>query len=124
MHMRMLSSLCLIWASSAAAGEPLGTTCVTFPSDYHISSPQTLKQIERQEKAERSHWRKVMKGLREVPAGSQDAEWVAFKKAMKPGDRIVRYMSNQDSWEHLAGEAGIALMRSGCIVKTMTTMVN
>lgn len=122
--MKIPLSLGLILASSIAAGEPLGTPCGTFPSDYAVSPPQTVKEIERQEMAELAHWRKIVGDLPEVPFGSGNADWVAFKKSMKPRDKIVRYRSSQHSWEHLAGEAGIALLRSGCIVKTMTTMVN
>jgi len=122
--MKILLSLSLMLASSMSAGEPLGTPCGTFPSDYAVSPPKTAKQIERQERAELAHWRKFMGDAPEVPFGSGNADWVAFKKAMKPGDKIVRYRSSQHSWEHPAGEAGIALLRSGCIVKTMTTMVN
>lgn len=122
--MKILLSLCLILTSSIAAGEPLGTPCGTFPSDYDVSPPQPVKQIERQEMAALSHWRKFMGDLPEVPSGAGHAEWAAFKKAMRRGDKIVRYRSSPHSWEHLAGEAGLAILRSGCIVKTMTTMVN
>jgi len=47
-----------------------------------------------------------------------------LKKAMKRGDRIVGRRSSQHAWEHLAGEAGIDLLRCGCIVKKTTTMVD
>lgn len=122
--MKVLLFLNLLLASSIVSASPLGEPCGTFPSDYDVSPSQTIKQIERQEMAALSHWLKIRDDLPKVPFGFGNADWVAFKKTVKPGDKIVRYRSSRHSWEHLAGEAGIALLRSGCIVKTMITMEN
>ena len=50
--------------------------------------------------------------------------WEQFKAAMRPGDELYRFSTSSDSWAHLAGRAGIALVRNGEIAKTIITMMN
>lgn len=59
-----------------------------------------------------------------VPFGFMNPEWVAFKSQMRPGDTIVRYSTDKQSWQHLAGETGLGLIRSGCLIETLPTMYN
>jgi len=116
--------LALSLAPSMASASPQGAPCGTFPPTHVVSAPQTIEQIERQEMAEIAHWRKFREDLPNVPFGFGNAEWVAFKKAVKRGDQIVRCRSSDHSWQHLAGQSGLALVRTGCIVKNMVTLVN
>lgn len=43
---------------------------------------------------------------------------------MQPGDQLVHFVSSADSWKHLAGRAGIALVRDGKVIAAMVTMMN
>lgn len=58
------------------------------------------------------------------PFGYMNDQWEQFKAAMRPGDELYRFSTSSDSWAHLAGRAGIALVRNGEIAKTIITMMN
>ncbi|MBI1338103.1 MAG: hypothetical protein GC164_14250 [Phycisphaera sp.] len=51
-------------------------------------------------------------------------KWEAHKAKMRPGDELRVYASPLDSWQHLAGRAGIALVRNGRVVDDVLTMLN
>jgi hypothetical protein len=53
-----------------------------------------------------------------------DAKWQALKSAMRPGDELWTFTSPADSWAHLAGRAGIALVRNRTIVSAIVTLMN
>lgn len=40
----------------------------------------------------------------------------------EPGDEVWEFSSSRDSWEHLAGCAGVALVRQGVVVDISVTM--
>jgi len=44
--------------------------------------------------------------------------------SMQEGDELRKYSSSEHSWEHLAGRAGIALVRKGEVVDAITTVLN
>ncbi|HLH11407.1 MAG TPA: hypothetical protein VKV77_05945 [Methylovirgula sp.] len=52
------------------------------------------------------------------------AEWRKLKEQMHPGDRLVQFESPRNSWIHLAGRAGIALVRDGKVIAAMVTLMN
>lgn len=56
--------------------------------------------------------------------GGLNARWKALKAAMQPGDELRYYTSSPDSWKHLAGRHGIALMRGGNIVQNIDILIN
>ena len=58
------------------------------------------------------------------PFGFQHQNWDKFKAAMLPGDEIWIFSSPPDSWRHLAGRAGIALVRKGIPIRTIVTTMN
>jgi len=58
------------------------------------------------------------------PFGFKSVQWEAIKAAMQPGDELWTIMSPKESWENLAGRAGIAVVRDGIPVMVMTTMLN
>ena len=94
------------------------------PPGYAFSPPLTIAKIEHAEMAAFSHWQKIRPDLPKLPFGFMHAQWVVFKSTMRPGDEIVQFSSDAHSWQHLAGETGYAITRSGCLVKKFTTMVN
>lgn len=57
------------------------------------------------------------------PFGFQHQKWEDFKAAM-PGDELWSFASSADSWKHLAGRAGIAIVRNGVPIQAFVTMMN
>ncbi|MGO9008410.1 MAG: hypothetical protein ACLQIQ_20490 [Beijerinckiaceae bacterium] len=58
------------------------------------------------------------------PFGGLNRQWEALKSEMEPGDEIWTFSNPADYWEHLAGRAGVALVRHGKAVKTIVTLMN
>src|ERR1700684_150905 len=58
------------------------------------------------------------------PFGFKNGQWEAIKAAMQPGDELWTFASPANSWEDLAGRAGIAVVRDGNLVMVLTTMLN
>ena len=122
--MKLLFAACLLTGSSSALSTPPGQHCGKFSSTDQVSSPLTVADIEREEMATLSDKLKMRPDYPRVPFGFIHAEWTAFKSMLRPGDNIVRYSTDYHSWQHLAGETGYALLRSGCIVETFKTFWN
>jgi hypothetical protein len=110
--------------SSKTVANTLGKHCGKFSPTVVVSAPQTIAQIEAQDRAGLSAALKVRPDIPKEPFGFANAEWLAFKSMFQPGDKIVRYSTDRHSWKHLAGETGIALIRSGCLISTFVTMRN
>jgi hypothetical protein len=58
------------------------------------------------------------------PFGFQNQEWEKFKALIAPGDELRKFSSPAESWEHLAGRAGVALVRDGVPIKIIVTLMN
>jgi hypothetical protein len=58
------------------------------------------------------------------PFGFRNKAWKALKAAMQPGDELWTFFSPADSWKHLAGRAGIALVRDGNPIEALVTVMN
>ena len=58
------------------------------------------------------------------PFGGQSARWDALKAEMRPGDEIWTFSSPEESWRHLAGRSGVALVRQGKVIMTIVTLMN
>lgn len=58
------------------------------------------------------------------PSGFQNRAWEELKPLMRPGDKVWTFASLPDSREHLAGRAGIALVRDGVPIRTIVTLMN
>jgi hypothetical protein len=43
---------------------------------------------------------------------------------MRPGDDLWEYCISPESWQHLAGRAGYAVVREGEVVDGILTMMN
>jgi hypothetical protein len=122
--MKLIFSACFLIASTAALANPPGKTCGKFAPTDVVSAPLTIAEIERQEMASLSENLKIRSDYPKVPFGFMNAEWMAFKSMFRAGDKIVRYSTDKHSWQHLAGETGYALIRSGCVIETFRTMWN
>jgi hypothetical protein len=48
----------------------------------------------------------------------------SFRLPPKPDDEIWEFSSSQDSWAHLAGRAGLALVRERTVIDAYVTMMN
>jgi hypothetical protein len=59
-----------------------------------------------------------------VPFGYCNDQWRALLAQRQPGDELREFCSSPGSWQHLAGRAGIALVRSGREVASIVTMLN
>jgi hypothetical protein len=58
------------------------------------------------------------------PFGFKSGQWEAIKAAMQPGDELWTFASPAESWENLAGRAGITVVRDGNPIMVLTTMLN
>ena len=58
------------------------------------------------------------------PFGFKNGQWEAIKAAMQPGDELWTFASPAESWENLAGRAGITVVRDGNPIMVLTTMLN
>jgi hypothetical protein len=59
-----------------------------------------------------------------VPFGFITDQWQALLARMEPGDELWAFSSPPETWQHLCGRAGIALVRNGEVIEAMTTMMN
>ncbi len=59
-----------------------------------------------------------------VPFGYMHRTWIALRKKMLEGDELYEFNSSDESWEHLAGREGIALVRNGEIVADIVTLMS
>jgi hypothetical protein len=59
-----------------------------------------------------------------VPFGFMNHEWKELVASMREGDVLWEYCSTDHSWQHLAGRAGIALIRNAEIVDCIETAMN
>ena len=49
---------------------------------------------------------------------------ISFRTAQKPDDEIWDFSSSRDSWQHLAGRAGLALVRDGTVIEHYVSVMN
>lgn len=122
--MRTLLSLCMLALASAAAAEPSSERCEHNRMPAEISPPLTIDEIERREMAELPSELLIKSDFQKAPFGPRYREWVAFKSLSRPSDQIVRYSAHERAWRRRSGEAGYALIRSGCLIRTFPTMWN
>jgi hypothetical protein len=59
-----------------------------------------------------------------VVRGTEREEWSRLLTQVEEGDELWEFCSPFDSWKHLAGRAGIALVRQGRCVAWVITMMN
>ena len=59
-----------------------------------------------------------------VPFGFRNTEWCELVVKMQDGDQLWTFSTSDESWENLAGRAGIALIRNGEIIDSIVTEMN
>lgn len=59
-----------------------------------------------------------------VPFNKQNDRWERLKSSLRDGDQIWSFCSSPESWEHLAGRAGFAIVREGRVVDSIITIMN
>lgn len=83
----------------------------SIPAQW-LQSKLSLEQVEAQN------------SVNGVPFGGLSDEWIGLKSQMIAGDEIWTFSSSDESWENLAGRAGIALVRDGHPVVAIVTIMN
>jgi len=63
-------------------------------------------------------------GTQPLPFGFQNGVWRELIAGMREGDELWEYSSPDHFWKHYAGRAGIAVVRNGEIVDSITTEMN
>jgi hypothetical protein len=84
-----------------------------------------LKQKTTVEKAEKDHLvtdRRL--GSKPVPFGFINARWEKFKAGIRTVDEIWEFESSGESWDKLAGRAGLCIVREGRIIDAIITRMN
>ena len=119
----LLLATFLVAIAPAAFAEKQVKSCGMDPT-YVVSAPLTIQEVERYEMAYVDEMAKVLPDLPRVPFAYGNSEWVYFKSQVQPGDKIVRFSSNRQSWGDRAGETGYALLRSGCVIERFVGLRN
>jgi len=102
---------------------PLTATTTQVPKD--VIPKKWLKKKTTVEKAEQAHLVTDGRlGPKPVPFGFINDRWEKLKATMRPGDELWEFESPRESWEDLAGRAGLCLMREGRIIDAITTRMN
>jgi hypothetical protein len=77
------------------------------------------------EEAERKHLVTDKRlGAKPVPFGFMYEKWARFKGQLREGDELWEFSSSEESWRHLAGRAGICIVRKGRIIDSIVTRLN
>jgi hypothetical protein len=103
--------------SALAFASPSSQKCVAVPPEFASQPEMTISEIESQRLKAVNEMRKITPEVPQLPFGFANEEWLAFKKLVRPGDKIIEYSSDITSWQNKAGDIGYALIRSGCILK-------
>lgn len=59
-----------------------------------------------------------------VPFGFLNDRWERLKASMQEGDELWEFSSPPETWQHLMGRAGVALVRDGDVVDFLVTVLN
>jgi hypothetical protein len=54
----------------------------------------------------------------------KNINWPSLREKAQLGDEVWEFRSSAESWKHLAGQAGIALVRSGEVVAYVIARIN
>ncbi|HEY8024453.1 MAG TPA: hypothetical protein VIF60_07805 [Burkholderiaceae bacterium] len=118
-HVLLFGFIVIAFKAEAALEE-----CQKFPATYAISEPMAVAEIEAKETQDLAEKLRVRPDMPKVPFGFVNAKWVQFKSHIRKGDVVVHFVSDQHSWQVLAGEEGYAIVHSDCIVETFRTAMN
>ncbi len=76
------------------------------------------------EEAEKANMITIRKSGEQVPFGYVNFLWKRLLDQMEEGDNLFEFNSDDESWDNLAGRAGLALVRDGKIIADMITSMN
>jgi hypothetical protein len=126
----VIPALALILAASACAAERSagpGPTNET-PSTGELRDVIPRAWLERRTTVEEAERKNLVTdtrlGSKPVPFGFMNEKWVRFKGELRDGDELWEFSSSDDSWRHLAGRAGICIVRKGRIIDSIVTRLN
>jgi len=63
-------------------------------------------------------------GDRPVPFGFSNSEWRELLAIMQDGDELWTFSTSNESWDNMAGRAGVSLVRGGKIIDSIVTRMN
>jgi hypothetical protein len=129
----VLLSLVLLAAASVDAEAAIASgSCVSdaraaldedwlaaFGPEATVQGPKSIETIEREELASIERCSQCP----QPPFGYQHPEWQEFKGLVRPGDCIVFFRTNPQSWSHGYGSEGYVLVREGRIVRFLLTKI-
>jgi hypothetical protein len=129
MKKKVLGALVLITAVLAAPGGLCRENPPPAPSTGQVLKDVIpkgwLKQKTTIEQAEQAHLVTDKRlGPKPVPFGFINANWEKFKAGIRPGDELWEFASPDKTWEHLAGRAGLCIVRQGRIIDAIITRMN
>lgn len=100
-------------------------TATTTQVSKDVIPKKWLKKKTTVEKAEQAHLVTDKRlGPKPVPFGFINSRWEKLKATMRPGDELWEFESSGESWEKLAGRAGLCIMREGQIIDAIITRMN
>lgn len=77
------------------------------------------------EQAEAEHLvRDERLGPEPVPFGFMRQDWKQLIAEMQPGDELWEFESPLDTWQHLCGRAGFAIVRNNNPIASLVTRMN
>ncbi len=59
-----------------------------------------------------------------VPFGFSNNEWRELLAMMQDGDELWTFSTSNESWDNMAGRAGVSLVREGKIIDSIVTKMN
>jgi len=63
-------------------------------------------------------------GIAPMPFGFNNNEWRELLAQMQDGDELWTFSTSDESWDNMAGRAGVSLVRRGKIIDSIVTMMN
>lgn len=92
------------------------------PEVEFISDPSTLKEKLTIDEAEAENIVDI-DGVR-IAFGHSNKEWLSLCRKVQKNDELYYFKTPQESWDNLAGKAGISLVRKGKIVAEIITLMS
>ena len=91
-----------------------------YGSDTSLDGPLSITEVEKRNLVPiEKDGQKIT-----VPFGFVNDKWLEIKAEMKKGDKIFEFSTGPDSWAHLAGRAGVIVLRGEFVVGTVITTMN
>jgi hypothetical protein len=75
------------------------------------------------EEIEAVHMAELLDG-RKLPFGTINWLWEDLKPFIRKNDELWDYNTDQESWDHLAGESGVALVRDGEVIADIMVAIS